>query len=88
MNHRRIALLFSVLLVCACPLRAADAPSKEDHKDDKAKWQSLFDGKDLGHWKPTEFGGQGEVKVEDGQLILSRGDSLTGVTWQGEVPPR
>lgn len=49
---------------------------------------SLFDGKTLGRWKPTDFGGQGEVKIEKGQLILTRGDSLTGVTWQGPLPAK
>lgn len=52
------------------------------------KWQSLFDGKTLGHWKSTDFGAQGEVKVEHGELILTHGDSLTGVTWQGPVPAK
>jgi hypothetical protein len=55
---------------------------------DEPKWQSLFDGKELGHWKPTEFGGQGESKVEDGTLLLTHGESLTGVTWQGPVPAK
>jgi hypothetical protein len=58
-----------------------------DSKDD-AKWESLFDGKTLGHWKATDFGGQGESKVEDGKLLLTHGESLTGVTWQGEPPVR
>ena len=48
----------------------------------------LFDAKELGHWKPTDFGGQGEVKIENGQLILTHGDALTGVTWQGELPAK
>jgi hypothetical protein len=54
----------------------------------EAKWQSLFDGKELGHWKPTDFGGQGESKVEDGNLVLTHGESLTGVTWQGPLPAK
>lgn len=57
-------------------------------KDAGAKWQSLFNGKDLGHWKPTQFGGEGEAKVEDGQLLLTHGETLTGVTWQGAVPAK
>ena len=51
-----------------------------------AGWQSLFDGKTLKNWKSTDFGAQGEVKVENGELILTHGDSLTGVTWQGPLP--
>lgn len=47
---------------------------------------SLFDGKTLGKWKATNFGGEGEVEVKDGQLVIHAGSPLSGVTWQGEVP--
>jgi hypothetical protein len=51
-----------------------------------SNWQSLFDGQHLGRWKPTEFGGQGEVTVADGTIVLGQGGDLTGITWTGEVP--
>jgi len=50
------------------------------------KWQSLFDGKTLEGWKSTQFGGEGEVHVKDGQIVLEMGSSLTGITYKGEVP--
>ncbi len=46
----------------------------------------LFDGKSLAGWKPTEFSGAGEVKVEDGAIVLEAGNDLTGVTYPGELP--
>jgi len=46
----------------------------------------LFDGKSLEGWKATKFGGEGEVEVEDGQIILRAGNPLTGITWTGEPP--
>lgn len=46
----------------------------------------LFDGKSLKGWKSTKFGGEGDVEVEDGQIILRAGNPLTGITWTGEVP--
>ena len=49
-------------------------------------WQSLFDGESLGQWAPTEFGGEGLCKMEDGALVLDFGSPLTGVTWHGDVP--
>ena len=58
----------------------ADPPAKEKPKE--PEWKSLFDGKELGKWKSTDFGGQGDVKVEKGELILETGEPLTGVTWQ------
>jgi hypothetical protein len=50
------------------------------------QWQSLFDGRTLGQWKPTEFGGEGEVTVADGSIVLGQGGDLTGITWTGDVP--
>src|SRR4051794_26841730 len=50
------------------------------------EWRSLFDGQSLGRWEPTLFGGEGEVRVEDGRIVLGQGNDLTGITWKGEVP--
>ena len=41
---------------------------------DQAKWQPLFDGRTLDGWKITNFGGEGDVEVEDGQIILESED--------------
>jgi Domain of Unknown Function (DUF1080) len=49
-------------------------------------WVVLFDGTSLGKWKPTAFGGEGDVRVEGGEIVLERGNDLTGVTWTGELP--
>ncbi len=51
-------------------------------------WQPLFDGKTLSNWEPTKFGGEGAVKIENGQLILETGRSLTGITWTGGELPK
>ncbi|HWA98451.1 MAG TPA: DUF1080 domain-containing protein [Pirellulales bacterium] len=40
----------------------------------------LFDGKSLAGWQISDFAGHGEVQVEDGEIILERGESLTGIT--------
>jgi hypothetical protein len=49
---------------------------------------SLFDGKTLKNWKPTEFGGEGGVSVEDGQIVVGAGSTLSGVTWNGGDLPK
>jgi Domain of Unknown Function (DUF1080) len=46
-------------------------------------WQSMFDGKTLGLWKPSVFGGDGDVRVEGGRIVLERGNDMTGITWTG-----
>ncbi|MFO0871660.1 MAG: DUF1080 domain-containing protein [Pirellulales bacterium] len=51
-----------------------------------ANWKPLFDGKSLDGWKSTRFGGDGEIEIDDGQLILHAGAPLTGVTWTRDFP--
>lgn len=51
-----------------------------------AAWKPLFDGEALGDWKPTEFGGEGEVTVVDGVVRIGAGASLSGCTWSGDFP--
>ena len=46
----------------------------------------LFDGKSLEGWKQTPFTGQGEVRVEEGTLVLGPGKPMTGITWTGSFP--
>jgi hypothetical protein len=45
------------------------------------RWQPLFDGKSLAGWKVTDFGGEGEVNVQDGAIVMRMGQPMTGVTW-------
>jgi hypothetical protein len=48
----------------------------------------LFDGKTLKNWKSTEFGGEGDVSVENGQIVVGAGSTLSGVTWTGGDLPK
>ena len=86
MKLTRLVMVVLATVWCTTQLRTqASAPTQ--HKPDTAgKWQSLFDGKTLGKWKPTEFGGQGESTVENGTIVLNHGEPLTGITWSGEPP--
>jgi hypothetical protein len=75
------SILVCILLTCAFSLGlAADKPAAAE------PWEMLFDGKTLGQWKSTPFGGEGEVKVENDQILLPRGNDMTGITWQGGFP--
>jgi hypothetical protein len=62
-------------------LQAEEPPQKNT-----STWQRLFDGKSLESWKPTKFGGEGEVTVENGSLILDYGGTMTGVTYTKDFP--
>ena len=48
-------------------------------------WKSMFDGKTLRGWKVTDFAGHGDVKVEQGKLLLEMG-YMTGITWTSSLP--
>ena len=52
----------------------------------RAEWRSLFDGASLGGWKKTPFGGEGEVSVEDGSILIDRGSKMSGITWTKDIP--
>src|SRR5262245_12263778 len=45
-------------------------------------WQVLFDGKTLEGWKITDFGGEGDVNVTEGAIVMKMGQPLTGITWK------
>lgn len=51
-----------------------------------AEWRSLFDGKALGAWKQSGYGGAGEVEVADGVIRIPMGVDLSGITWTDEFP--
>ncbi|MFN5757257.1 MAG: S46 family peptidase, partial [Planctomycetia bacterium] len=51
-----------------------------------AGWRPLFDGRSLDGWKPTPFGGEGEVTVADGAIAIARGSEISGITWTNDVP--
>lgn len=59
-----------------------------DPKDSprETAWHNLFDGKSLKGWKSTNFGGEGEVYVENGTIQMDFGSSLTGITYQKKFP--
>jgi 3-keto-disaccharide hydrolase len=52
---------------------------KTDSAKVKKGWRPLFNGKDISGWKVTEFGGQGEVYVEDGDVVITQGADLSGI---------
>ena len=63
------------------PVQVDPAPAEPEVVDDG----SLFDGKTLGLWEITDFGGQGEVHVKDGAIHMEQGNDMTGITWKGPV---
>lgn len=79
-----VLTIVCVGLAAICSAVAADG--KSDGK--QPPWKSLFDGKTLKNWKSSNFGGEGEVEVKDGEIILHPGSEMTGITWTGEPLPK
>lgn len=64
--------------------KTATEPAPAQAAADTEGWESLFDGKALGKWTPGDFWKPGKVLVENGALVLDRGQGdMTGVTWGG-----
>jgi hypothetical protein len=51
-----------------------------------AAWTPMFDGKSLGGWRETAFQSHGRVSIDNGAIVLSAGEPLTGVTWTKPFP--
>lgn len=71
-------------------LESAPAPeiaAKPEVPESDPGVKVLFDGKELGAWQQTRFGGEGEAFVNDeGCLEFGFGAIMTGVHWGGQVP--
>src|SRR5687768_11574178 len=42
-------------------------------------WRPLFNGRSLEGWKVNDFAGAGEVKVQEGKIVIGSGVALTGL---------
>ena len=64
---------------------SAEAEKDKKKKKDPYAWKSMFDGKTLKDWKIPNFGGQGDVYVKNGAIVMEMGSDMTGVTWTGDL---
>lgn len=87
---RAAASAVAVLSLAACAgtgrAPAASAPPSPGPSGDASGWRPLFDGKTLAGWTVSNFPAHGEVRVEDGAIVLGMGEACTGVTWTGGPP--
>jgi hypothetical protein len=79
-----VAILLCLLAVIG---RHAEAPAQDKDKD-KPDWKPLFDGKSLAGWKATNFGGEGQVSIENGAVVMEHGNDMTGITYDRKDFPR
>lgn len=74
-----LAALLANALIGNLDLRGAE----QDYR--AGKTQVLFDGTSLRGWAITDFAGHGDVRIEDGLLVLEQG-YMTGVHWTNDLP--
>jgi hypothetical protein len=79
---------FAVLSLLAAGCSTSETSSAPQAAKPEVAGESLFDGKSLGAWKSVDFGGQGEVKVENGSIRVAEGATLSGIQWTGQATPR
>src|SRR5436190_23053643 len=87
-RHQLLILVLSISLA-GCDKKSPSAPAAAAATAPTAdpNVTSLFDGKSLGKWKKTEFGGEGEVEVENNEIIVHAGSTLSGVNYTGADLP-
>lgn len=77
MTRRRCVAAFTS---CALMMLLVSGSAGKDPKKTAPRPLVLFDGKSLEGWKKTDFFGKGEVKVEDGTIVMTAGRTMTGIT--------
>lgn len=91
MSIRNVLALF-VLFLVACTLSVVmastpSAPTQAEKKpDDPYAWRQLFDGKTLAGWSTPKSGGDGEVSVKDGAIVIGMGAMATGIKYEKVFP--
>lgn len=80
-RYRVIQFSLGVCLVLLLGFMVATMAETEE-----ATWIELFDGRTLGNWVATNFGGEGNVEIDGGTIVLGFGGDLTGITWKGAMP--
>jgi hypothetical protein len=74
--------------VCLLIPSLGSGQAAKDRPAGGSKKLVLFDGKSLDGWKKAGLPRSGEVKVENGQIIMKDGGSMTGVTTTRKDLPR
>ncbi|MEI6809013.1 MAG: DUF1080 domain-containing protein [bacterium] len=86
-DHTAMKRAFFVLIVTMAASVTSLALAGVPQADTNG-WQSLFDGKTLGKWKPSSFIGCGKIDIKDSAIAITTGSPMSGITWSNEPPAR
>ena len=59
---------------------------KTVQNESQKHWISLFDGKTMADWTVPVYGGDGNVEVQDGNIVIGRGEMMTGIRYEKDFP--
>ncbi len=76
----RAVIAVALLQSLAATVAAAASLDDKAPPGDSGETKTLFDGKSLDGWKKCDFYKAGDVKVEAGMIIMSKGMSMSGIT--------
>ena len=84
------ALVCLILISFCCVPMGVQAQIKPDAAPQNTApsetWTSIFDGESLAGWAVPIYGGDGEVDVQRGQLVIGRGVMMTGIRYEKDFP--
>jgi hypothetical protein len=72
--------------VSCAPSRPQPPPATNPVAGDTSGPINLFDGKTLSGWTVTDFAGHADPGVANGAIVLSAGETLTGLNYTGKTP--
>ncbi|MFK7820906.1 MAG: DUF1080 domain-containing protein [Planctomycetaceae bacterium] len=84
-------LVVTAIALVAVAVGVSNTPVEPDtvaavSVDTGQPWVSLFNGEDLDGWEVTEFGGEGEITVQQGGIFMDYGADLTGLHRKWPLP--
>lgn len=88
LSSRCLWCMLSLSIAAAAALRLSAEDKPQTAATPATEWRRLFDGQSLKNWEATDFGGQGDVSVKEGQIVVEAGQPLSGVTWKGGELPK
>ena len=74
----------SSLLVCLAVWALSSFAAET--KEDEYGWKPMFNGKNLDDWKVPVYGGDGDVDVKNGCLVVGQGAMITGIRYEKVFP--
>lgn len=86
MTYRTLILAVIFLFgVSICIAQSSDVEKKAKTEDEFA-WKQMFDGKTLNGWTTPKYGGDGDVEVKDGCIVIGQGAMITGIKYDKLFP--